>query len=224
MSRMLKLRISNDKSRLHFLATVSAFLEQRIDLGFSLSLDLTQPAMSLARNFPIDLADQKKKAREKSCRIKERKDLFRTLGYSIRDARMGKIRYTRRHDELPEATAPFLIPLGGASTTADTDGLLAQARDLIRKSKRLKDGKALTNPTIDELTKRLADAESSCWAVNNAEESYKKAQKKAALRRDQVDGTIRQLNYELTYHLKSETPENRIAAMKLYGFKWIKVE
>ncbi len=110
----------------------------------------------------------------------------------------------------------YLIPAEGERRK--TNKLLGQARDLIAKAVEIKDGKKLTNPTIEEMTNRVADAEACTLDANSTWEAYRQACKNASWARTQVNGVIRQLNYELNYHLAGETRETRIT---LYGFNWV---
>ncbi len=216
----LKQPITNNQARKKFLSVAGKFLDRGLDMGYTLSGDVCGPLLELAKSFPNTLRDLGDKTRIQWEKVIELQGYKRKLGYAIRDAKMGVIRCTRRHDESPAKNAAILILEKSDRITVETNVCFDQARDLIAKNKNLEEGRKLTNPTVDELTKRLADAESCSRELNRAKDDLIVVEKQLSRERATVDGVIRQLKYELKYYLQGVSREQRIAANKLYGFTY----
>ena len=221
MIRLLKVRITNDRTRQSLLIVAAQFLKSEAVKAFTLSQELCCHVIVLAQSFAEDLMNQSKAASLFHEKYAERNRAMRLLLFAIRDTQMGIIRRTRRHEKSPICFNTILIPDMRKRTDSDSNQWFEIARDLIAHKDRYQSSQEFTNPTIKELSERLDFAESAFWAAETAKEHLRSVSRQVAWTRTQVNGVIRQLNYELNYQLKGESRLDRIKKMMLFGFKWL---
>jgi len=215
-----KQRICNDQARVFIVSETAKFIKKNLSMGYNLSQRVCDDVKWADQNFAKELKDQAEKTRIFREKRAEQGDCKRKLGYAVNDAKMGVIRHARRHERPPAELSSTIIHDLDETACGTTHPLFTQARCLISHNQNYDHKVEITNPTIVELIERLDKAVASTIEAERAAKDKKEAEERVRSTRAFVDNLLRQLNMELTYHLRGKDRMAQIRVMGNYGYRW----